>query len=412
MIAYAGLRRKLRSLRSYNYDVPWCVPPWGWRELRASMLPLYGQAITGPNPTRFAAAIAQELGVAFAVPFSRGRTAIGVALRALDIEPGSEVVVPAYVCQTAVDGIRFAGMSPVFADIADDLHVTVQTVAAVTTASTRCILVPHLFGGCAPIAELEAFARSRKIALIDDAAQSFGARVGGRLVGSFGDCGIVSVGPGKSLAGPAGGVLVTNNQQLFRRAFELSTTLPEEAAVTAMRRIGSYWIWRRFRRQTCAAHQLWERLPTRRRAHVHAKMANADGALGLAQLRSWRSNARARRANVTALLAALGPVADYAVGTVADEEMYLKLVLILPVNGPTASAFVDALAAVGVEAQGGYRPCHLGGDAGVALARTEELWERVVCLPTETTPSAAVCSRVAELIVTFFAGVQASVIRP
>ena len=368
-----------------------------------------GRAITGPNPTRFAAAIARELGVAFALPFNRGRTAIGVALRALEIEPGSEVVVPAYVCQTAVDGIRFAGMSPVFADIADDLHVTVQSVAAVTTAATRCILVPHLFGGTAPIVELEAFARSRKIALIDDAAQSFGARIGDQLVGSFGDCGIVSVGPGKSLAGPAGAVLVTNDQQLFRRALDLSMSLPKEAAVTVIRRIGSYWIWRRFRRYTGAAHQLWERLPTRPRAHVHARMANADASLGLAQLRSWRSNARTRRANVTALLAALGPFADYAVGTMADEAMYLKLVLLLPPNGPTVSAFVGALAAVGVEAQGGYRPCNLGDGAGVPLARTEALWERVVCLPTETTPSEAVCSRIAELAATLFAGVPSAV---
>lgn len=409
MISYALLRRRLRSLRSYNYDVPWCVPPWGWRELRASMLPIRGRAITGPNPSRFATAIARELGVAFALPFNRGRTAIGVALRALEIEPGSEVVVPAYVCETAVDGIRFAGMSPVFADVADNLHVTVQSVAAVTTASTRCILVPHLFGGSAPIAQLEAFARSRKIALIDDAAQSFGARVGGQLVGTFGDCGIVSVGPGKSLAGPAGAVLVTNDEQLFRRALELSMALPEEAAVAVTRRIGSYWIWRRLRRHTGAARQLWERLPTRPRAHVHAKMANADAALGLAQLHSWRANARARRANVTALLTALGPIADYAVGTIADDAMYLKLVLILPANGPTVSAFVDALAAVGVEAQGGYRPCHLGSGAGVPLARTDELWERVVCLPTETAPSEAVCSRVAALVGTLFAGIPSDV---
>lgn len=409
MISYARLRRGLRSLRSYNYDVPWCVPPWGGHELRASMLPVYGRAITGPNPSRFARAIAQELGVAFAVPFNRGRTAIGIALRALEIASGSEVVVPAYVCQTAVDGIRYAGMSPVFADIEDDLHVSVQSVAAVTTASTRCILVPHLFGGSAPIAELEAFARSRKIALIDDAAQSFGARVGGQLVGTFGDCGIVSIGPGKSLAGPAGAVMVTNSEHLYRRALELSMTLPEEAAVTVIRRIGSYWVWRRFRRYTGAAHQLWERLPTRPRAHVLARMSNADAALGLAQLRSLRSNARARGANVTALLTALGPFADYAVGTIADEAMYLKLVLILPPNGPTVSAFVGALAAVGVEAQGGYRPCNSDDRAGVPLARTEELWERVVCLPTETTPSEAVCSRVAESVATLFAGVPSTV---
>ena len=373
------------------------------------MLPIVGQASAGANSARFAAAIANELGVAFALPFNRGRTAIAVALRALEIAPGSKVVVPAYVCQTAVDGIRLAGMSPVFADVADDLHVTVQSVAAVTTAATRCILVPHLFGGGAPIAELEAFTRSRNIALIDDAAQSFGARVGGKLVGTFGDCAIVSVGPGKTLAGPAGAVLVTNDQQLFRSALTLWTSLPTEAAVTVIRRIGSYWIWRRLRRYTGAARQLWERLATRPRTHVQARMSNADAALGLAQLRSWRSNARSRRANVTALLAALGPIAEHAVGTIADEAMYLKLVLLLPASGPTVSTFVAALAAAGVEAQGGYRPCHLDDGAGVSLARTDALWERIVCLPTETTPSEAVCSRIAELAVTLFARNPAAV---
>jgi dTDP-4-amino-4,6-dideoxygalactose transaminase len=391
------LARYVRQMRRSRYDVPWCVPAWGWNELRACLgRTVAGRVVRGQDAERFAAAVAQNLGRRFGVPVNRGRTAIQIGLRALGVQPGDDVVVSTYVCRTAVDGILAAGAQPVFADVSNDLHLTLATVRAAVTASTRCIVVPHLFGGTAPVDAIERFARDAGIELLDDAAQSFGARRAGRPVGSFGRGGIVAVGAGKSLAGAAGGVFVTDDADVGRRARQMVESLPEESAPVAVGRVAQYWMWRRLRRQSLPIRMVLDRYAAgSEEPHIASRLSNLDAAIGREQLALLHENARIRRLHSERFARALGSAKEYIVSEMGESGTHVKIALVLPEGGADSETLIEMLSTAGIEAQRGYRPCHLDVAPRVALPVAEALWERVVCLPTETAPSAATLRRLA-----------------
>ena len=87
-----------------------------------------------------------HLRVRYVLPVNRGRTGLELALRALDVGPGADVVLPSYVCRAVLDAVNRIEAHPVFADIGPDLNVTVETVKAALTPQTKCVIVPHLFG--------------------------------------------------------------------------------------------------------------------------------------------------------------------------------------------------------------------------------------------------------------------------
>lgn len=391
------LARYVKQARRSRYDVPWCVPAWGWNELRTCVArTVAGRVVHGDDAERFAQSVAQSLGRRFAVPVNRGRTAIQIGLSALGVRPGDDVVVSTYVCRTAIDGIRAAGARPVFADVSNDLHLTVATVRAAVTTSTRCIVVPHLFGGTAPVDEIERFANDAGLELLDDAAQSFGARRAGKAVGSFGRGGIVAVGAGKSLAGAAGGVFVTDDSDVAQRARHIAESLPEESASVAMRRVAHYWMWRRLRRQSLPITIVLDRFSSgKEEGHIAARLSNLDAAIGREQLALARANTLIRRLNSERFARALGGAKEHIVSATDESSTHVKIALVLPEEGPDSETLIEMLSAAGIEAQRGYRPCHLDLAPQTALPTAEALWERVVCLPTETAPSETTLRRLA-----------------
>jgi len=376
---------KIGKLLRHFYQVPWCVPAWGMREFWATCASvLGGRIVEGEAPARAVEAVKNYLGVAYALPVNRGRTALELGLRALGVGPGDDVVLPSYLCRTALDAVEAAGANPVFADVGEDLNVTPDTVKQALTPGTRCVVVPHLFGKAAPIDEIETNLRAVGIPLIDDAAQSLGASRAGRQVGTFGACGVISCGAGKPLAGAAGGLLVTNDRTLYERAIAID--LGSETARQVARRTITFWLWRRFRRWTLPLRMVLDRLvgPEQEVPHRRGSLSNLDAKILLCQLKSLKRNARIRRSNIERLLPVIqGKVGDPVMNWSPD-DVAVKLVLVLPRNGPVAGAVIDRLARAGVECQGGFLPLHLQGrDPKPSLPRTEALFERVVCIPVE-----------------------------
>jgi len=375
----------LGNLLRHCYQVPWCVPAWGMREFWATCAAvLRGRIVEGEAPALAAQEVKNYLGIAYALPVNRGRTALELGLRVLGVGPGDDVVLPSYLCRTALEAVEAVGANAVFADVGEDLNVTPETVGQALTRGTKCVIVPHLFGKAAPIDEIEAILREVGIPLIDDAAQSLGARRGGRLVGTFGACGVISCGPGKSLAGAAGGLLVTNDRPLYERANALDLG-PEPPRQVARRTI-TFWIWRRFRRWTLPLRLVLDRLvgPEQEVPHRRGSLSNLDAKILLCQLKSLDWNARTRRSNIKRLLPAIQGVAAEPVMNWSPDDVAVKLVIVLASNGPDAGAAINQLARAGVECQGGYLPLHLQRpDPKPCLPRTEALFERVVCIPVE-----------------------------
>lgn len=382
----SSLRSKVQTLASSSYQVPWCVPPWGWSEFRASLgAILTGRLVQGPDCQRFTDQVRSHLRVRYVLPVNRGRTGLELALRALDVGPGADVVLPSYVCRAVLDAVNRIEAHPVFADVGPDLNVTVETVKAALTPQTKCVIVPHLFGRAAAIQDIDILLSEMGIALIDDAAQSYGARCAGRLVGTFGVWGVVSCGPGKSLAGPAGCVVLTNDQRLYERAAAIP--LSQEDGRQVLGRLLSFWLWRRFRRWTLPFKLLLARL-IQTEAHTPssaATISNVDAAIAARQLEALEQNSIQRHKNAEHLLSALGPLKQYNVTDLSENGMALKLVLVLPPSGPTVEEVIELLGKAGIECQPGYTPLHLTEPVtGRILPVTEALWKRVVCIPVDS----------------------------
>lgn len=379
---------KIRSLLNYFYDVPWCVPPWGPGELRATLGSLLsGNVVTGPSAEQFGVAVRQYLGLRFAVPVNRGRTAIEIALRSMGVGPGHDVVLPSFICRSVLDSVLNTGAAPVFADIGDDLNVNAQTVEVALTPKTRCVIVAHLFGVPAAIDDIERLLARRGIAMIDDAAQALGGRRAGRPIGSFGDCGIVSCGPGKPLAGAAGGLLVTNDRRLYNRAMAILP--PPESKVDVRQRAMSFWLWRRMRRYMLPLEVVMERLrgAAFEPPHVNAALSNLDAAIGLSQFSDLETNLEQRRQNARILMQRLADLPGMPVTDFSASAMVVKLVYVLPEAGPSVPEAIDILASHGIEAQGGYAALHSLYTNDAACPNTASLVSRVLCIPLETRPS-------------------------
>lgn len=179
-----------------------------------------GHYIMGGELDRFEAEMARMLGVRHALGVSSGTDAILLALMALDLGPGDEVIVPSFTFFATGGCVSRVGATPVFADVCPIcFNLDAADVARRLTPRTRAIMPVHLFGQAADLDSLSALARTRGIRIIEDGAQALGARYKGRMVGGLGDFGTFSFFPSKNLGalGDAG-LLVTQDDALAEKA--------------------------------------------------------------------------------------------------------------------------------------------------------------------------------------------------
>ncbi len=183
--------------------------------------------ILGSEVEAFEQAIANYTGARHAIGCASGTDALLLSLKALPLEPGDEVVVPSFTFFATAGAVWNAGLKPVFADIdAATFNLTAETIAAALTPRTRAIIVVHLYGQMAPMDEIMKLAREKNVFVIEDAAQSLGARqqVAGRDVhsGTVAQLGCYSFFPSKNLGGFGdGGLIVTNDDELATRLRKL-----------------------------------------------------------------------------------------------------------------------------------------------------------------------------------------------
>jgi dTDP-3-amino-3,4,6-trideoxy-alpha-D-glucose transaminase len=170
----------------------------------------------GPELERFEAAFAEFCGTEYAAGVSSGTAALEIALRALGIGPGDEVIVPTYSFIATAEAVSTVGATPVIVDVEDDTALlTAATVEAALTDRTRCVIPVHLFGRPVDMDPILALCRERGVAVIEDACQAHGALYKGNPVGSLGDAGCFSFYPTKNLGGWGdGGALVTSDPAL------------------------------------------------------------------------------------------------------------------------------------------------------------------------------------------------------
>jgi 8-amino-3,8-dideoxy-alpha-D-manno-octulosonate transaminase len=162
---------------------------------------------------------ARFAGVRHALAVSSGTGALHVSLAALGVGPGQEVIVPAYLWVSVIAAVVNQGAIPVLADIDSTFGLNARSVEAHITPKTSGIIVTHMSGAPSNVEPLQKLARERGLFLLEDCAQCAGGSIEGRKVGSFGDMGIYSFQLNKNMTAGEGGCVVTNNPDLYRRAF-------------------------------------------------------------------------------------------------------------------------------------------------------------------------------------------------
>ena len=173
-----------------------------------------GQLTMGPKVAEFEESLAEACEVEHAVVVSSGTAALHLAVLALRIGPGDEVIVPSYTFPATANVVALAGAKPVLVDVdPETMNVRPDGVAAAITERTRAVLVVHLFGRPARWAELED-AVPAGVELLEDAAGALGARSGGRACGGLGRVGCLSFHPRKIVTTGEGGAVTTNDAEL------------------------------------------------------------------------------------------------------------------------------------------------------------------------------------------------------
>ncbi len=189
-----------------------------YESLRAELEPAMSEAmaacqyILGPNVAAFEGEVADYLGAGHAVACASGTDALMLALRAAGIGPGDEVITSPFTFIATAEAIRYVGAEPVFVDIeANGFNLDVDAVADAITPATRAVLPVHLFGQPVDMQRLRSIANAHGLTVVEDCAQSFGARTPDGMTGTLGHAGAFSFFPSKNLGAFGDGGLVTTD---------------------------------------------------------------------------------------------------------------------------------------------------------------------------------------------------------
>jgi perosamine synthetase len=192
--------------------IPITKPFFGAEEMRAVQLPLEtGWVVQGPYVTKFEEMFSAFTGAEFSVATSSCTTSLHIAVAALGLKPGDEVIVPAFTWVATANVVEYMGAKPIFCDVRlDTFNIDVEQIEALITERTVGIIPVHLFGLCADMDAIMATARKHKLWVVEDAACAFGGWYRGAHAGTFGEMGCFSFHPRKSITTGEGGMITTN----------------------------------------------------------------------------------------------------------------------------------------------------------------------------------------------------------
>jgi perosamine synthetase len=198
-------------------NIPISLPFMGQEEWEAVKEPIFSGWITqGPKVKEFEDIFAKRHEVKHALAVSNCTTALHLALVALGVGAGDEVLVPAFTWVSTANAVVYCGATPVFVDVDPvTFNISVDSIKEKITSRTKAIIPVHLFGLCADIDAIKQIAPELKI--VEDGACAAGAALNGRPAGSLGDIGCFSFHPRKSVTTGEGGMLTTNDDTLAEK---------------------------------------------------------------------------------------------------------------------------------------------------------------------------------------------------
>ena len=193
-----------------------------------------GRLQNGPAIEQFYSAFSAWLGAPHVFGAGSGRSAFQLALQALNLDEGTEIIFPIFTFPVMPMVAKLLGYRPVFCEVDPvTFNAGPDHIEAKISDNTGAVLATHLFGQPCPIGDITELTQSRGIRLMEDCAHACGVRVGGQLVGTYGDVGIFSFAEGKNMPCFGGGAIATADDDIAGRAAEIVSraTVPEKSAV-------------------------------------------------------------------------------------------------------------------------------------------------------------------------------------
>ncbi|WP_420079177.1 DegT/DnrJ/EryC1/StrS family aminotransferase [Streptomyces sp. JL4002] len=368
--------------------IPVMVPWLGEEEARAAAdAVLSGWVAQGPRVAEFERAFAERVGAGHAVAVSSCTTALHLALLALELGPGDEVIVPSLSFIATANAVRYVGARPVFADVEEATgNLTAATVDAVRTPRTRAVLVVHQGGVPADVPALRAACAEWDVALVEDAACGIGATVGGKSVGHGALLAAWSFHPRKVITTGEGGMLTTDDGQWAERLRRLRE---HGMNVSAAQRHAS---------STPIVESYLE-------VGYNFRMTDIQAAVGLVQLGrldeivARRRALAARYGELLAGVPGVRPVRDPAYGEGNFQSYWVLLEPEFPVG---RDELLAVLSEAGISARRGIMASHLepayAGHGAAALPVTERITRDSLILPLFHTMTAAQQDRVVAVL--------------
>ena len=321
-----------------------------------------------------------------------GRTALTIGLKALELEKGSGVILPAIICPTVIRAVVKADCQPILVDVEENLHISVRTLTSFKTHHARAVIVPHLYGLSAPILMIKEWVKERGLFLIDDAAQAVGISIDGKYLGTFGDLGILSFGPFKSLSTVRGGALISENGDLVKKAKE--NILPNEGIYWPIRRVlGSIMKFHlrpyylringKLNHRMVKANSLYNELNQMGMTSEAFQLSNLEAQLVRSALRRAASVIARRRKTAYEIWNLLKKFDKFDfVGP--NDAAYVKIPIRL-CKGLNAEEAVRVFRSMQIEAERIYYPLHLYSEyacyTSKPLPAAEDNWEGVILIP-------------------------------
>lgn len=201
-------------------EVPWAKPYIGRAEREEVLESIESTWITqGPKVERFEATVADYVGSEYSIAVNSGTAALDVALKAIDVQPGDEVIIPAMTYITTANAVRYQHATPVLADISSETYnIDPEAVRENVTDDTVAIVAMDYGGQCADYEALNEIADEHDLHVVADAAESLAAERNGRKAGSLADISITSFHAAKLVTSAEGGMVFTDDEELHRRA--------------------------------------------------------------------------------------------------------------------------------------------------------------------------------------------------
>ena len=376
--------------------IPMGVPAWDKKIFSC----VFREIITGAifESSYYQDTLREELGrllnVKYCLLTDLGRIALEIGLKALGLKPKDGIILPSYVCASVLLPILKLKCEPQFADIGEDLNISPESIEKTIKSNTKAIIVPHLYGCPAPIKEILEIARQKGLYVIDDAAQSLGAKVNGQYTGTFGDIGILSFGPFKAISATRGGALITDNYEIFERVKKIC--LKSASEKTALDRFWKSLVKFRYRKYFYSLVHIYKSKEIKKyTSYTSTKvgfddypkqyigMSNLDALLTYFQIKKLNQILNKKIFLGKKLFKQISiQMPDILIQPhITRNNVFLKFVIKLPYHN--CSKIIEFFRNCGIEAQGGYTPLHFKFGS-CKLPFTESIWHNIVTLPINT----------------------------